>query len=87
MDGSQFPTPEDIEAVLRRARRARSDALGDIMFRALASRPAELLLIGLFACLLAAAFFSQPKGEAGALADTNVVAAHANPEPRGSVVH
>jgi hypothetical protein len=87
MKSSEFPTAEDIEAALARARRARSDALGSLIFRALTGRPAELLLFGFFACLLAAAVFSEPRGEAGAAADTSIVAAHADPEPRGSVIH
>src|SRR5947209_16052925 len=60
MKRSEFPTSEDIEAALARARRARSDALGSLIFRALTGRPAELLLFDLFACLLAAAVFSEP---------------------------
>jgi hypothetical protein len=87
MKRSEFPTAEEIEAALARARRARSDALGSLIFRALTGRPAELLLFGLFACLLAAAVFSEPTGEAGAAAETSVVAARANPESYGPAVH
>ena len=88
MAASHFPTPEDIEGLLARARRRRSKALGSLMFRAAASRPAELLLFGLFAGLLAAGLLSEPKGEAElAAADTIVAAAHANAGAPGSVFH
>jgi hypothetical protein len=88
MAGSHVPTPEDVEALLARARRTRSEALGSLIFRAVASRPAELMLLGLFAGLLAAALLSEPKGEAElAAADTILAAAHANAGAPGSVFH
>ena len=88
MAGQHFPTPADIEVLLARARRRRSQALGSLMFRAAASRPAELMLLGLFAALFAAALLSEPRPEAElAAADTIVAAAHANAGAPGSVFH